>query len=285
MSHSFGTKSRQDACAPSVVAQVDPLTAAMSWASSLDGALGTGGSFSTAALSAGVHTITASVTDSRGAPGSAAVTLTVNAAPVVTITAPADGSSSTQTDPVTFTGSASDPEDGDLTATMSWTSSLDGAIGTGGSFSTAALSAGVHTITASVTDSHGAPGSDVITYTVNVNEAPTVTITAPADASVFTQGTSVGFAGTATDAEDGDLVASLAWTSSVDGAIGTGGSFSTSSLSAGAHTITASVTDNHGAQGSAAITVTINEAPTATISRSATASPLPVRRSTPRTAT
>ena len=46
----------------------------------------------------------------------------------------------------------------------------------------------------------------------------------------------MGFAGKATDAEDGGLTAGLAWT---DGAIGSGGSFST--LSVGAHTITAAV--------------------------------------------
>ena len=42
----------------------------------------------------------------------------------------------------TFTGTASDVEDGDLTAGLSWVSSLDGPIGSGGSFATTALSAG-----------------------------------------------------------------------------------------------------------------------------------------------
>ncbi len=96
--------------------------------------------------------------------------------------------------------------------------------------------------------------------TVNAapNTAPTVTITAPADGSTFTQGTSIAFTGTASDPEDGDIAASLAWTSSVDGAIGSGGSFSTSALSVGTHTITAAVTDSGGLPGSAAITMTVN---------------------------
>ncbi len=46
-------------------------------------------------------------------------------------------------------------------------SDLRGQIGTGGSFSTSALTVGVHTVAASVTDSGGAPGSDTITVTVN----------------------------------------------------------------------------------------------------------------------
>ncbi len=90
------------------------------------------------------------------------------------------------------------------------------------------------------------------------NTAPTVTITAPADGSSFDEGTSVTFSGFASDAEDGDLTSSLVWNSDLDGQIGTGGSFSTSTLSVGTHTITASVTDSGGLSGSDSITVTIN---------------------------
>jgi hypothetical protein len=69
----------------------------------------------------------------------------------------------------------------------------------------------------------------------------------------------VGFSGTATDAEDGNLSASLSWTSSLDGTIGSGASFATSTLSVGTHTVTASVTDSGGLPGSDAITVTVEE--------------------------
>ena len=78
-----------------------------------------------------------------------------------------------------------------------------------------------------------------------------MTIDGPVDGATFTEGDQRRFAGTATDAEDGDLTAGLAWTSDVDGAIGSGGSFSTSALSVGVHTITAAVTDSGGAAGSA----------------------------------
>ncbi len=86
--------------------------------------------------------------------------------PSVSITAPADGSSSTDGDSVTFTGTASDPEDGDLSGSLSWSSSLDGNIGSGASFSTTTLSVGSHTITASVTDSDSLSGSAMISITV-----------------------------------------------------------------------------------------------------------------------
>ena len=119
---------------------------------------------------------------------------------------------------------------------------------------------GTHTITATVTDSGGLSGSDSISITVNAvaNTPPTVTITAPANGSSSNQGDSVTFAGTATDTEDGTISASLSWTSSIDGAIGSGATFSTTTLSVGTHTITASVTDSGGLSGSDSISVTIN---------------------------
>jgi hypothetical protein len=92
----------------------------------------------------------------------------------VVITSPANGSSVPQGTPVTFTGTATDTQDGDLTASLAWTSSLQGAIGTGGSFTRSDLVAGTHTITASVTDSGGLSGSNAITLTVQAPAPPNV---------------------------------------------------------------------------------------------------------------
>ena len=88
------------------------------------------------------------------------------------------------------------------------------------------------------------------------NQAPTATISTPADGASFDSGTSVLFQGSASDAEDGDLTTSLSWSSSIDGSLGTGGSVS-SALSDGTHTVTASVTDSGGAGGTDSITVTV----------------------------
>ncbi|MCG8456421.1 MAG: M12 family metallo-peptidase, partial [Holophagales bacterium] len=87
------------------------------------------------------------------------------------------------------------------------------------------------------------------TVTASTGNPPTVSITAPADGSTADLGTSVTFSGTASDVEDGDLSGSLSWTSSIDGSIGSGASFSTSTLSAGNHTITASATDSDSQSG------------------------------------
>jgi hypothetical protein len=198
-----------------------------------------------------------------------------NQSPTAHITGPANNSSFAQGASVAFAGTGTDPEDGDLTgASLVWTSSLDGQIGTGTSFSTTALSVGTHVITLTVTDSEGAHGTATITVIITgvaQNQSPTAHITGPANNSSFVQGASVGFAGTGTDPEDGTLTgASLVWTSNHDGQIGTGTSFSTTTLSVGSHTITLTAKDSKGLTGTATITVNVtapaeNQAPTAHI--------------------
>ena len=80
--------------------------------------------------------------------------------------APQDSAAFPSGTPITFEGSASDAEDGDLTAQLAWTSDLDGPIGSGGSF-TVTLSDGTHVVTAGVTDSGGLTASDAVTVTVS----------------------------------------------------------------------------------------------------------------------
>jgi subtilisin len=88
-----------------------------------------------------------------------------NTPPTVTITSPANGASFAAGATISFTGSASDTEDGSLTTSLSWKSDRDGAIGTGGSFSKV-LTGGTHVITAEVTDSGGLKGSASVSITV-----------------------------------------------------------------------------------------------------------------------
>jgi subtilisin family serine protease len=90
------------------------------------------------------------------------------------------------------------------------------------------------------------------------NTAPAVTISSPADGASFASGTTISFAGSATDAEDGDLTGGLVWTSNLAGQIGTGDSFS-AVLSPGTHTITASVTDSGGLSAEDSISVIVKD--------------------------
>lgn len=82
--------------------------------------------------------------------------------PTVTISSPADGATFNSGESITFTGSASDNEDGDLSGSLVWTSDLDKQIGTGVSFS-AVLSDGTHIITAETIDSGNNNSSENIT--------------------------------------------------------------------------------------------------------------------------
>ena len=80
---------------------------------------------------------------------------------VAVIQHPADGEQRTAGQPVPFLGMADEP------AALVWTSSIDGQIGTGTSFS-AALSAGMHVITLTATTD----GGDVAIDQITLNVAP-----------------------------------------------------------------------------------------------------------------
>lgn len=100
------------------------------------------------------------------------------------------------------------------------------------------------------------------------NTAPTVSITNPASGTSIVQGTSLTLSGSASDTQDGNLTTKIAWTSSIDGSLGTGSGFS-KVLSAGSHVITAKVIDSGGLsasqQHSVTVTASSNTAPSISI--------------------
>ena len=149
--------------------------ASLVWTSDVDGQIGTGATFSRNDLSLGTHTITLTATDGDGATGTASVSITVNGIPTASITSPADDAVFLDTEAITFNGTATDAEDGNLTgASLVWSSSLGGEIGTGTQFTKDALSlsVGTHTITLTATDSFGATATASISITVNQDLTP-----------------------------------------------------------------------------------------------------------------
>src|SRR5439155_1092262 len=235
------------------------LAGALGWTSSLDGPIGTGGSVS-GALSVGLHTVSAAVTDARGVTSQARIRLRVrapNAAPVVTITAPADGTAVPAGTPVSLATTATDDFDGDLSGRIEWSSDVAGALGAGAT-RTVTLHEGTHRLTATVTDAGGLTG--VAERTVVVlppNTYPAIAIDAPTDGAALFAGMPLLVAAHATDEEDGELSGVIRWSSDRDGPLGTGAMLTMASLSAGAHTITASVTDAAGATSTASVSVVV----------------------------
>jgi hypothetical protein len=192
---------------------------------------------------------------------------------VATISSPSTGSQAFAGDPVTFVGSATDPESGSLTGdALLWQSDLDGVLGNGSSITRSDLSTGTHQITLAATDPAGGNGTASISVSIVENQAPTVAITSPADGTQVLLGAEVTLVGSAIDTEDGALGGGdVTWVSSLDGQLGTGTQLTTSSLSQGTHTITFSAEDSRGLEGSIGIELEVlaNGLPAVTIDQPA----------------
>ncbi|MBL1276261.1 MAG: DUF5011 domain-containing protein, partial [Ectothiorhodospiraceae bacterium] len=156
----------------------------------------------------GAYTVTYNVTD---ADGKSAVQITrivnvvANAAPVISLLG---------TNPVSVTegatysdagATANDAEDGDLTASIVTVNSVDTTV------------PGVYTVTYNVTDAGGKSAAQV-TRTVNVvaNAAPVISVLGANPVSVIEGATYTDAGATASDAEDGNLTASIAVVNPVD---------------------------------------------------------------------
>jgi PKD repeat protein len=126
--------------------------------------------------------------------------------------------------------------------------------------------ANTYTVSLTVTDSAMLVGTCSTSVTVTAaNQPPTCSITfAPASPKV---GQSVTFNGNATDPDVGDTIASYAWTFG-DGGTSTAAAPSHTYAAANTFTVNLTVTDNHGATGTCATSVTVvaNQPPTCAIS-------------------
>jgi subtilase family protein/Big-like domain-containing protein len=138
--------------------------------------------------------------------------------------------------------------DGDALTVTSVTQGTNGSVvnnGTDVTYTSSGGFFGIDTFTYTIEDGQG--GSDTATVTVIVtvsdNELPVVNINSPSNGTPFVEGANISFIGTSTDIEDGDISASIIWSSNIDGTIGTGASL-VATLSVGTHIITASSTDS-----------------------------------------
>ena len=90
--------------------------------------------------------------------------------------------------------------------------------------------------------------------------SPSVTIDAPQSGHVLLEGQDLLLSGSAVDPQEGSLSGgSLVWSSSIDGFLGTGTSLTVSSPSVGIHVITLIANDSKGNQGTATVSVAVEE--------------------------
>jgi hypothetical protein len=185
-------------------------------------------------------------------------------APGVNLTAPADGTS-LPAGPfqVEWTGSDADGDALEYSLLYShdggtnWETLATGLTGDSVGLNTDQLPGGSVLLKVVVSDGFlsGQDTSGAITVPLH---APEVAILLPDPGEVFFPTQPVLLQGTAYDLEDGSLDdAAFAWSSDLDGDLGTGASLSTAELSTGTHVITLTVTDGDGMASQAQRTIEV----------------------------
>ncbi len=244
----------------------------LSWTSSVAGQWMPSTNPGAVALQTATHTITANGTFG-GKSGSDSVTVTVSSM-AVSIDHPGNlahvGVGDTVQfqatalegpdvlNPITLVSSAT-PGPGERNALFTWNSSMDGDFATGDTVSYAALRAGEHTITLTVTDSTNAAAPLVGKASIKlvVNTPPVATIVSPdcTNGIALAAGASQAFVGNAADAQDGPLTGS--WADNLTGGTSAGNNLSFQSNVLGRHDLVFSATDSLGDEGTAMCHVTV----------------------------
>ncbi len=93
--------------------------------------------------------------------------VTGNLPPVVKIASPIEGQKFNPGSLITFIAMASDPEDGDVSSSIKWSSNLQGQLGNKPVIDVALTTSGTHQIVAMAVDSKSAQGSERITVKIN----------------------------------------------------------------------------------------------------------------------
>jgi hypothetical protein len=203
----------------------------ITWASSLEGNLGSGRSVDFNPTTLGNRTITVTATDSGGASSTVSRTINVvNTPPTVAINAPFGGQQFFRGVSYTLRGVSFDPNEPNFQlacANLRWTSSVvaDAFPKTGCDVAAVFASNGARTLTLTGNDSHGSSAS--VTVNINVidppaNLPPVVNLTSPQNGITIGPDTVIKLIGTATDPEGGAVTLSWDVTTGYNPATGTG---------------------------------------------------------------
>ena len=219
-------------------------------------------------VAAGTYSLTAKSFDNAGATTtSAAITITVNALPSVSLTAPTAGQIFPAPGNITLTASASD-SDGNISKVQffSGTTLLNEDTSSPYSFNWTNVAAGNYSLTAKAVDNlGGTTPSTAVSITVNI--LPTVSITSPTHPTTFAAPASFNINASAADTDgsitkieffDGGTLLNQDTTPPY--------SFTYSNVSSGTHVLTAKATDNlGGTMTSSPVTAIVTNAPTTSI--------------------
>ena len=192
----------------------------------------------------------------------------VNQAPTVSLTSPINNVTFTAPASIAIAANAAD-SDGSIAKVEFYngSSKLGEDLSSPYTFSWTSVVAGTYSITAKATDNQGAvTTSGAVNITVNaapVNQAPTVSLTSPANNATFTAPATISLAANAADS-DGSIakVEFYNGSSKLGEDLSSPYTFSWTGVVAGTYSITAKATDNQGAiTTSSAVNVTVNAAP------------------------
>lgn len=267
-------------------ASVEELSA--TWTSDLQGELAASTpdssgaiTFATSELAIGTHVVSLSVVDADGVACNDDIVYTVGAPPAVTIASPTADGSYYAAALIEFSGTVTDADDTTDGLSIAWNSTLDGdldevdaAVASDGGFAGfSTLTEGEHAITVTATDSLGLTSEDSVIVSVGApNSAPTCELTSPESGALVPSTTPLIVEGTANDVDVASDMLTAAFSSSVDGDLGTatpttGGDvlFISPALSVGSHVLTMTISDEVGATCSDNVLVTIGGAPTVSI--------------------
>ena len=189
-----------------------------------------------------------------------------NVPPAVNVVRPLPGAELTLNQTVFFDALVEDSEDGFGCCNVTWTSNLDGLLGTGRATSTTFDAVGARVISVVATDSGGATTTIEVPVTV-VNDAPRVEITKPVPDDEIFLGVVTTLRGTSFDTNESGATlpcSVLTWTSSnpADADLPTSGcEVQVTFATLGGRTLTLTGTDPQGAEDVETVTVLVVDAP------------------------
>jgi C1A family cysteine protease len=189
-----------------------------------------------------------------------------NISPTLSITAPNTGLEFPFQQKITLKANAVDP-DSSTTPTVTWSSDLDGLLGTGTELEVSFNMPGTRKIMAVAADGNGGYSDGVSISITGVNKPPVATIQLPLASTVIYKGVATVLQGKASDNDTGngfpsDLpCSSLAWKSNVDGALGTGCDLEATFNTLGLRTLTLTATDANGAHDTTTVVINVKAVP------------------------